>query len=142
MKIIIIFSRLFRARLAQIFLAAILYFIFSLLVVNAALVPCGTSANPTACNWCHLMQVIKNIIDLLMSIVFPLAAVMIVIGGITIATAGGSTERVAKGRQIVTAAVIGILIALLSWLIIDTIIKVVATNWGSLKIGPWNKLGC
>ncbi len=120
---------------------SIFYFLFSILMVNAALVPCGTSTT-SACTWCHLMQLIKNIIDLLMSIVFPLAAVMIVIGGITIATAGGSTERVARGRQIVTAAVIGILIALLSWLIIDTIIKVVASNWGSLKIGPWNKLSC
>lgn len=127
MKIIVLFS--------------IFYFLFSVLVVNAALVPCGTSTTPT-CTWCHLMQLIKNIIDLLMSIIFPLAAVMIVVGGITIATAGGSTERVAKGRQIVTAAVIGILIALLSWLIIDTLIKVMATNWGSLQIGPWNKLGC
>ncbi len=128
MKIIILFS--------------IFYFLFSILVVNAALVPCGTSTNPALCNWCHLMQLIKNIIDLLMSIVFPLAAVMIVIGGITIATAGGSTGRVTKGRQIVTAAAIGILIALLSWLIIDTLIKVMASNWGSLKIGPWNKLSC
>lgn len=88
------------------------------------------------------MQLIKNIIDLLMSIVFPLAAVMVVVGGIMILTAGGSAERVSKGRQIVTAAVIGILIALLSWLIIDTIIKVLGGNWGSLKIGPWNKLSC
>ncbi len=111
------------------------------LTASAALVPCGTSTTPP-CNWCYLMQLIKNIIDLLMSIVFPLAAVMVVVGGIMILTAGGSAERVSKGRQIVTAAVIGILIALLSWLIIDTIIKVLGGNWGSLKIGPWNKLSC
>jgi uncharacterized protein YsxB (DUF464 family) len=77
-----------------------------------------------------------------MYIVFPLAAVMIVVGGIMIMTAGGSTERVAKGREIVTAAVVGLLIALLSWLIIDTIIGIIAVGWDNLKIGPWNKLSC
>jgi hypothetical protein len=119
----------------------ILYFTGYILIANAGLVPCGTSTTPP-CTWCHLMLLIKNIIDLLMNIVFPLAAVMIVIGGIMIMTAGGSTERVSRGKQILTAAVIGLLIALLSWLVIDTIIKVLATGWDGLKVGPWNKLSC
>jgi hypothetical protein len=107
----------------------------------AGLVPCGGEGqNP--CTWCHLMQLIKNVINFLMYIVFPLAAIMIVVGGIMIMTAGGSTERVAKGKEIVTAAVVGLLIALLSWLIIDTIIGIIAVGWDSLKIGPWNKLKC
>jgi len=113
----------------------------------AGLVPCGTErdakgniTNP--CTWCHLMQLVKNVINFLMYLVFPLAAIMIVVGGIMIMTAGGSTERVAKGKEIVTAAVVGLLIALLSWLIIDTIIGIIAVGWDSLKIGPWNKLKC
>ncbi len=78
----------------------------------------------------------------MMYIIFPLSAVMIVVGGIMVMTAGGSTSRVAKGREMVTAAIIGLLIALLSWLIIDTIIKIIAQGWNSLQIGPWNKLSC
>ena len=80
------------------FLSVILIFTFLIFnfVEAAGLVPCGGEGqNP--CTWCHLMQLIKNVINFLMYIVFPLAAIMIVVGGIMIMTAGGSTERVAKG---------------------------------------------
>lgn len=125
----------------KIILFSIFYFLFSILVTEAALVPCGPGTGKE-CTWCHLMQLIKNIVDFMMYLVFPLAAVMIVVGGIMIMTAAGSTERVAKGRQIITAAVIGLLIALLSWLILDTIIKIIAPNFEAASLGPWNQLNC
>lgn len=140
---LILFFRPKGARLAQSFFwAAIFYFLFSILAAQAALVPCGTKDNPNACTWCDFSALIQNIIKFMMYLVFPLAAVMIVVGGIMIMTASGSTERVAKGREIVTAAITGLLIALFSWLIIDTIIKIIAVGWDSLQIGPWNKLNC
>lgn len=126
----------------KIILFSIFYFLFSIFIAQAAgLVPCGGSGKST-CTWCQLMQLIKNVIDFLMYLVFPLAAVMIVVGGIMLMTAAGSTSRVAKGREIVTAAIIGLLIALLSWLILDTIIKIIAVGWTNLNIGPWNELRC
>jgi hypothetical protein len=121
----------------KIILFSIFYFLFSILVVEAALVPCGPGIGKE-CTWCDFGQLIKNIIDFLMYIVIPLAAIMIVVGGIMIMTAGGSTERVSNGKKIVTAAIVGLLIALLSWLIIDTIIKLLTGG----RIGPWNKLTC
>lgn len=110
--------------------------------VNAALVPCGGSKDP--CTWCHFGQLIENIIDFLMYLVFPLAVLMIIIGGILIMTSGGSSARFSKGKEMVTGAVIGILIALISWIIIDTIIATLAGGWSGFKIVPWNKinLGC
>ncbi len=116
-------------------------FLLSFGAVQAALVPCGTSSTPP-CTWCHLSQLFKNLIDFAIYIIFPLAVVMIIVGGGFIMTAAGSTERVSKGREIITAAVVGLLIALLSWLLIDTIIKIVGVGWGSLKIGPWNEIKC
>jgi len=131
----------------KIILLSIFYLLLSTLVAQAALVPCGTeSTHP--CTWCDFGQLAKNIIDFLVYLVFPLAAIMIVVGGITIMTAGGSTERVAKGKEMVTAAVVGLLIALLAWLIIDTIIKMLigAPEGGGTAIikgfGPWNKINC
>lgn len=120
------------------------YFLVSAARANAAgLVPCGgTGQSP--CNWCHFSQLAINIIDFLMYLVFPLAAVMIVIGGIFIMTSGGSSGRFSKGKEMITAAVIGILIALLSWIIIDTIISTIATGFNGIVGGPWSKinLGC
>jgi len=134
MKLMSYIARIFRVSFTFLFSVS---FALLPLVTIAALVPCGTSTTPP-CTWCHLGQLIKNIIDFLMYIVIPLAAVMIVVGGIMIMTAGSSTERVAKGKEIVTAAVVGLLIALLSWLIIDMIIKLLTGG----RIGPWNKLTC
>ncbi|NCN94766.1 hypothetical protein GW888_00865 [Candidatus Wolfebacteria bacterium] len=114
------------------------------IILNAAgLVPCGTSETP-ACNWCYFGALASNIIDFMMYLVFPLAAVMIVVGGIFIMTSGGSSARFSKGKEIITAAVIGILIALLSWIIIDTIIQTIAVGWKGIVPTPWNKinLGC
>ncbi|PIZ44958.1 hypothetical protein COY31_01420 [Candidatus Wolfebacteria bacterium CG_4_10_14_0_2_um_filter_39_18] len=114
------------------------------IILNAAgLVPCGTSETPV-CNWCYFGALASNIIDFMMYLVFPLAAVMIVVGGIFIMTSGGSSARFSKGKEIITAAVIGILIALLSWIIIDTIIQTIAVGWKGIVPTPWNKinLGC
>jgi hypothetical protein len=131
----------------KIILFSILYFLFSTLITEAALVPCGREGQP-ACTWCDLMQLIKNVIDFLMYLVIPLSVIMIVIGGIIIMTAAGSTQRVSQGKEIVTAALIGLLIALLSWIIIDTILKIISTTpqgSGTAIIkdyGPWNKIKC
>lgn len=127
--------KMFRASFA--FLFSVSFALLPLVVVAAGLVPCGGADQPL-CTWCHLMQLITNVISFLIYIVIPLATVMIVVGGIFIMTAGGSTERVSKGREIVTAAITGLIIALLSWLIIDTIIKIIAGG----SFGPWNKLSC
>ncbi len=128
-------------------LFSILYLLFAIFVVQAAgLVPCGgkdaSGNSEPACNWCFLMEMVSRVINYLIYIIFPLAAIMIVVGGGFIMTAAGSPVRVAKGKEIITAAVIGLLIALLSYLIIDTIIKIIAVGWDNLNIGPWNTLKC
>jgi len=103
--------------------------------VNAAgLVPCSG----LDCTFCQLGELFQNIINFLIYLIFPLAAIMIVVGGLFMMTAAGSSSRFQQGKQIATAAVIGVLIALLSWLVIDTIIKEIALGWGNAALGPWN----
>ena len=120
-------------------LLSIFYFLFSVFVAQAALVPCGPGVGDS-CKWNDLYVLFKKIIDFaIYNLVFPISAVMIVVGGGFIMTASGSTSRVAKGKEILTAAIVGLLIALLSWLIIDTIIKILAPDFES-KFGPWNQL--
>jgi len=106
----------------------------------ARLVPdCGA----TGCTWCNLMQMFSNIVNFMLYIIFPIAAAMIVIGGISIMTAAGSPAKISKGREIITAAIIGLIIALFSYLIIDTIIKIIATGWNGIEgLEPWNTLKC
>ena len=120
-------------------LLSIFYFLFSILTTQAAgLVPC----EGLDCKWCDLMTLGKNIIDFAVYyLVFPITATMIVVGGLFIMTAGGSESRFAKGKEIATAAVIGLLIALTSWIIINTIMGI-ATGYTDIVGRPWNDLQC
>jgi hypothetical protein len=83
----------------------------------------------------------KNIIDWLVSFVIVLAPVFIIMGGIVILTAAGRPEQVVLGKKMITAAIIGIAIALLSWVILGTLFNtLVGTNdnmpW------PWYTFNC
>jgi hypothetical protein len=123
----------------KIFLFSSAYFLFSGgYTLAAGLVPC----EGTDCTWCDLFRLFKNIIDFAMMIIFPLATIMIIYGGFLMLTAGDSAGRFDSGKKAITAAVIGILIALLSWLVLDTIFKILAVDWNELQIGPWNELSC
>lgn len=129
-----------------VFYAFVLVFLFLLFNFpassEAALVPCGTSTNPDPCNFCDFLRLGKNIIDFLMYIIFPIATVMIIWGGIIIMTSRESPEQVKRGRGVITAAVVGLLIALLSWIILDTIFKVISPRFEAASLGPWNQLKC
>ena len=109
-----------------------LFFNFAPIAQAQGLVPCGpgVTGNET-CDFCDLLKLVEIIIDFsLYKIAIPLAVVFVIYGGFVIMTAGSSSERVSQGKKIIQAAVIGILIALLAWLLIDTILKVVATSDG------------
>ncbi|MFA5098849.1 MAG: hypothetical protein WC461_01365 [Candidatus Paceibacterota bacterium] len=121
-----------------IFLPVSFFALFAARVNAAGLVPCGGTGE-AACNWCYFGDLALRIINFMMYLIFPLAAVMIVIGGIFIITSGGSSDRFSRGKEMITAAVIGILIALLSWIILDTIISTLATGFKGI-VGPWNNL--
>lgn len=111
---------------------------------EGGLVPCGPGKGGIneSCNFCHLLTLGQNIINYAMMIVFPLSAVMIVVGGGYILTAGASESNVAKGKEILTAAVVGLLIALCSWLIIDIIIRATgSTFFGTGNSPQWYEIG-
>ena len=103
----------------------------------AGLVECG---NPDAsgtitrfCTYCDFLGLIKKVMDFgLINLLFPLATIMIVVGGFFILTSAEIPDRVNKGKSIITQAVIGILIALLAWLVLDTIFKMI-TNYGEFR---------
>ncbi len=119
----------------------VIFYLISATVVSAAgLVPCGPggSASEKACKFCDLFVLIKNVIDFAFKIAMVLGTIFIIYGGFVILTAGGSPERVKSGRSAILAAIVGVIIALGAWLIIDTILKVLTDG----TFGPWNKLPC
>ena len=124
----------------KIYFLAVL-FVFSFFAfssyANAALVNCGTGSDDP-CTICHLFSLIDTIITfLLFNILFPLAVVAFLVGGLFLLFGGGNQQRVTTGRTIITTAIIGILIAFAAWLIIDVIIGSIISE--DMLFAPWNE---
>ncbi len=107
------------------------------LVASAQLVTC-TGIN---CDYCALLTTGERIIDFLLMVMFPIAAVIFVIGGFYIMTAGSSAARYQRGRDMIKSTIIGIAIVLLVWLVLDTIFQIVAPGAQGI-VGPWNEIKC
>ena len=100
------------------------------------LVPCGREGTP-ACNLCHFWQLINNVINFLVfDIAAPLGVVMILIGGVIFLTSAGSEERIGQAKKILTNTIIGLVIVFCAWLLVDSLIKTIASNEFYLA---WNK---
>jgi hypothetical protein len=81
-----------------------------------------SNAECYCCGECSLddfTNVFLGAADYLFGILGALALLFFIYGGVTWLTAGGSPERVDKGRKILIGAVVGIAICVGAWLLID-----------------------
>ena len=115
--------------------------------LDGGLVPCGSKSNTDPCTICHFGALAINLTNFLMYYVaLPATALLVAIGGIMLLIAGPSEPLRNRGKEILKATVIGVIIVFLAWLLVDTLIKVLTNNWddgaGGLimeELGPWNK---
>lgn len=77
-----------------------------------------------ACTQCDVLQLGQNIMNLLVSILGPLALLVITVGGFFTIASGGKSEYVQRGRAIVKQALLGFVITLASWVIVTGLIHV------------------
>lgn len=130
-------------------------FLFSVLLApfmasaacTGGLVPCGRDCDKgTAnehCTLCHFFILIKKAIDFLSVSAAALLVVMVFIGAIMFITAHGSPEWVAIGKRTITAAIIGFIIVLSSWIIVNTIVVFASENSAGDVFGkPWYQIEC
>ena len=94
------------------------------LAAEPVLVPCGQSVggviqNP--CGYQAFLQLIVNVFDYLTKFAIPLAAGVIVVGGVIMMTAGTNASKRAQANKIIWMAVWGLVIVLASWLIVKQI---------------------
>jgi hypothetical protein len=116
------------------FLVSFLIFLFitPLLAGAAGLVPCGNPGEP-ACTLGHFFVLLAKVYKFLtLTIAAPLAVVMISVGAVMIIFSAGFPNLAAKGRQILTLAIIGLMLVLGSLAIIGWILGAVGYT------GSWN----
>jgi len=71
----------------------------------------------------QLLDFISSTIRVVLGVLGAILLLLIIYGGFTYATAAGDEKKVAKGRQILTYAIIGIVIIAIAWIATDYIIS-------------------
>ncbi len=100
----------------------VLVFLFSASQTLAALVPCGGEGQPD-CQFCHLFLLITNILNFTLTRLVPIVgALMLIIGGLYLLTAGASPETFSKAKSVITAAIIGLAIIFLAWVFLNQLL--------------------
>ncbi len=102
---------------------------------DTGLVPC----KGPECEACHVVQLAQNILTWVINIMASIIALIFVIGGIKMVMSAGDTGAVKQARKMITNSVIGFIILLTAWLIMDTVLKTFV-NEGA--IGPWHQIEC
>jgi len=137
----------------KIFLIIFFLVFFSLTILPAqadaqGLVPCGGPTQPD-CNFCHTFALVNNIIKFLLvpsalnpaPIVLVAASLLFAVGGFFFFISAGSTARLERGKQIIIATIIGLLIIYGAWLFISLLL----TSLGVIVwegVGTWFEIPC
>ena len=98
------------------------------------LVPCGINAT-CPCEIQDFFVMLARIFDFAIKwIVTPLAVLMLTIGGILILISAGNPNLAGLGKKTLYAAIIGLVLAFGSWLIISFVLNAIGYtgNWSQL----------
>jgi len=98
------------------------------------LVPC----NGPECNLCDLAQLAENVINFFVKISFVISALLFAYAGFLFFTAGADPGKVSSARKIFTDTIVGIIIILTAWLVVNVILTVL-TGQG---VNPFTSVLC
>ena len=108
---------------------------------SGPLVPCGREGQ-SMCTLCDLFTMVQTIIDFVSAGIIVLAVIFITFGGFMILLAGANPGNMETGKKIITNAVIGVIIALLAWTVINVIFNTLVSKDKDRFPAPWNKIEC
>jgi hypothetical protein len=110
------------------------------MVVSADLVPCGDDGQET-CQTCHVVDLVNNVIEWLIAILGTVAAIMFIYAGFKLVTSGGNVSAKTEALRMMNNLIIGYIIVLSGWLLIDTGLKALLST-GESGFGMWNEIEC
>lgn len=142
-------SALFRTTLS--FLPAFALIIFITLAPDVTLAAPGgfVTCEGAGCSACDLIKMVNKIIVWLFGMIFLIFAVLMMMAGFGLVTSGGDTSAVSAAKSKFQNALIGLLIVMAAWLLVDTMVrKLVNGGNGDLSqagfkaAGPWAEVKC
>lgn len=115
----------------------VIIFSLPIFALAAGIVPCGGTGEP-ACQACHVVQLGQKLLEWFIGIMASVIALIFAIGGMKMVMSGGS-EGVSEAKSMMTNSVIGFIILLSAYLVVDTLMKLFVDN---SKLGTWNEIQC
>ncbi len=100
------------------------------------IVPCEGDG----CRACDLVTLADNIINFLIMISLLIAAILFAYAGFLMVTSGGNSGKVKKAKEVFQNVLIGIVIVLSGWIIINTIMSILVGE--NLFGGSWRSIQC
>jgi Type IV secretion system pilin/Transglycosylase SLT domain len=117
-------------------------FIVPMSVGAADLVPeCGGNGQP-ACQACYVVELVNNVVGWLVLILGTIAAILIVVAGARLVTSGGNSAAKEAAKSSMTNLIIGYIIVLSAWLVMDYGLRALLVEGGSARFGVWNQISC
>lgn len=103
-------------------------------------VPCSGSE----CSSCHIVQMANKSIVWIIMMLFVIFAVMLFIAGFKLITSGGNSAAKSAAKNKLANVLIGLIIILLSWVLVDTVMRgLLAGGTGDITgFGPWSEVKC
>ena len=80
------------------------------------------AADPESCKGNDLNGIVKLIINAVIFIIGIIAVIMIILGGVTYATSQGDPNKVKKGKDTILYGIIGLVVALLAFAIVNFVL--------------------
>lgn len=113
-------------------------------VFARGLVPCG-GQDEGPCNLCFLFLLLQNVMNFMVNTVGIVATLFLIIGGIIIVASGTNKTLYEKGKNVVTNTIVGTIIVLGAWVVINTILIIsgfAKVNLDLADTGEWFELQC
>jgi len=97
-------------------------------IFTEGIIPAPTGTNQTY-EIVDIFTLLGNILTLIFTFTAVIAIIYVIIGGYNYVTAYGNPETIQKGKQTITWAIIGLIVSIASWAIVQFV-------WGAIGATP------
>jgi|GEM_PF-738874 len=121
------------------------------LLLRGHLVPCGrhsddpgtTTDETEDCTLCHFALLLKNIFDLMLSLLIVTAILFITVGGVVYIVSMGNPRLTGVAKNIITKTLFGFGIMMVGWLLVYTLLVFLSTgNMVGRGTSSWFEFTC
>jgi uncharacterized RDD family membrane protein YckC len=111
------------------------------IVLAQGLVPCGGPSQPD-CQFCHFASLIDNVLNWLVAVATLVVVIVLVVGGVMLSSSGGNVAIKDTVRRIISQVLVGFIILLVAWFVVDFLLRAFAGPAASSTLGPWSVISC